>query len=120
MGSTTYVVKTSPTSRREVHLSQLKPYVEDVVGRSWPLYYTAVDDGSGVETTPGEYNVEKIVAHKSTKTGGLQFLVKWEGYNEEENTWEDPEAFLPRYCKPWAKYCRQKGLKVDILKYLKE
>ena len=61
-----------------------------------------------------EYEVEKFVAHKKTAKG-YSFLVKWEGYPDEENTWEEPDVFLPTFCKPWADYCKKKKLKVDLL-----
>jgi hypothetical protein len=34
-----------------------------------------------------EYEVEKIV-DKRTKNGVTEYLVKWKGYEEDENTWE--------------------------------
>jgi hypothetical protein len=34
-----------------------------------------------------EYNVEKILAARK-RGRGIQYLVKWEDYSDEENTWE--------------------------------
>ena len=36
------------------------------------------------------YNVEKILKRKRTKDGDgdVRYLVKWEGYDNSENTWE--------------------------------
>lgn len=42
------------------------------------------------------YNIEKIVAHKQTRCGGrlmTSFLVRWEGYGAEQDSWE-PEASM--------------------------
>jgi hypothetical protein len=39
-----------------------------------------------------EYEVETIISHRK-RGKGYQYLVKWEGYAESENTWE-PEASL--------------------------
>ena len=43
------------------------------------------------------YNVEKIVGHKpkSAKTASeaKHYHVKWEGFNDTENTWEPAENF---------------------------
>ncbi|KAF9140556.1 hypothetical protein BG015_001591 [Linnemannia schmuckeri] len=41
---------------------------------------------------PGEaeYEVERVVGHKHTK-GRLQYYLKWNGYDSDENTWEDRE-----------------------------
>lgn len=58
----------------------------------------AVDSASGGEDEDEEeeegedYEVEGIVDHKKSK-GGWLFLVKWVGYDSEENTWE-PEVSL--------------------------
>lgn len=37
---------------------------------------------------PKEWEVEEIVAVRTTETGAEEFLVKWRGYSTEENTWE--------------------------------
>ncbi|KZF22515.1 chromo-domain-containing protein [Xylona heveae TC161] len=53
------------------------------------------DDESeqGSEIEYAEYVVEEILDHK-IRGGGIEFLVKWQGYeNEEDQTWE-PEANL--------------------------
>lgn len=46
------------------------------------------DDGSGEE----EYSVEKIL-EKRLHHGKVEYLIKWEGYPDSENTWE-PQANL--------------------------
>ena len=118
LGSHTYKVQVSPTLARECHCDQLRPYFDDILGRSWPMFYTgSVDqekDDFGVE----DFKVEKIVAHRTKKNGTLEFLVKWEGYGPEENTWECAEAFLPQFCQPWATYCKKKKLHLDIVQHL--
>ncbi len=49
------------------------------------------------------YAVEKIIAMKMTK-GVNMFLVKWEGYNSDANTWE-PKENIERsdFCKCLSK-----------------
>jgi hypothetical protein len=64
-------------------------------------------------STPEEdnvYNVEEIVGHRRNN-GREEYLIKWEGYGEEENTWE-PVSNLDEGTLKMAKaYKRQKGLK---------
>ena len=48
-----------------------------------------------------EYEVELILSHRKRKIGGkknprevTQFLVKWEGYGYEHNTWESEDNLV--------------------------
>ncbi|ORZ38097.1 hypothetical protein BCR44DRAFT_1429560 [Catenaria anguillulae PL171] len=56
-----------------------------------------------------EYEVEAIVAHKKHKTTGkLKFCLKWKGFPDSDNTWEDEEHLN---CKELvSNYLRDKGL----------
>lgn len=40
-----------------------------------------------------EWDVECIVAERTTKRKGREFLVKWMGYDDKDNSWE-PEAHV--------------------------
>lgn len=40
---------------------------------------------------PEEYNVEAIRQKRRTKSGAVEYLIKWANYPEEENTWEPLE-----------------------------
>ena len=117
LGATTYMIKTGPNSQREVHASQLRPHHADAMGCSWPLYHTSSLEDRQVEVD--EFDVERVVSHKLSKSGDLLFLVKWEGCPDEENTWESATSFLPQYCRPWVDYCKKHNLKVDVLRFLK-
>jgi len=57
------------------------------------------------------YNVEAIVGYRR-KNGRKEYLIKWKGYSEEENTWE-PESNLDEGSLKIAKayYKEQKELK---------
>ena len=93
--------------------------MEDVLGKSWTLFYTKGVGKELDDCEPGDYVVEDILAHKVLKDGELRFLVRWEGYSQEHDTWEPPTSFLPRYCEPWAKYVGKKKLLVDVGTHLK-
>ncbi|AFN82627.1 chromobox protein [Encephalitozoon romaleae SJ-2008] len=45
------------------------------------------------------YTVDKIVGHRRRR-GTKQYLVKWEGYSDSENTWEDEKNI---FCKKLIK-----------------
>jgi hypothetical protein len=83
------------------HVSLLKAYVRGEREQPPPPELTA--DG-GVW-----YNAEAILDHRERKYGRgrarREFLVKWEGYPHEHNTWE-PEANVKdcdAYTEYWAK-----------------
>lgn len=40
-----------------------------------------------------EYEIEVILRRRSTKGKGVEYLVKWKGYDDSENTWE-PKSSL--------------------------
>jgi len=43
----------------------------------------------GIE--PEEFTVSRILGERTDRHGVTQYLVKWEGYDDEENTWEPKE-----------------------------
>ena len=43
------------------------------------------------------YIVEKIVGKKKDKSGKIRYLIKWQGYDEKDNTWERAENVLSKH-----------------------
>jgi hypothetical protein len=66
------------------HTSLLSPYTE--TNAHGPNYVRPPPDLVGGER---EYEVECIINHRHTGRGKrLQYLIKWKGYPESDNTWE--------------------------------
>ena len=62
------------------HVSLLRRYI--IGGDVKP-----VPEPLEVDNEP-EYEVERLVAHRR-RAGGLQYLVRWSGYDPSEDTWLD-------------------------------
>jgi hypothetical protein len=69
------------------------------------------------EPDPGEWNVERILAHRFV-IGRPEFLTKWEGAAPWEETWELIGNFVHRYSYKLAVYCKNKVLSFDLVEYL--
>jgi hypothetical protein len=65
----------------EYHVTQLRPFVYD------PAYHTPAE---AARHNHGEFLVEKILSHRGDRhmKDAMEFLVKWAGYDENENSWE--------------------------------
>jgi hypothetical protein len=82
------------------HIAQLKPFQFD------PTYVTPLN--VAVKDTE-EFVVEAILAHQKQPDGTLRWLVRWDGYSPEHDTWE-PYSHLKDVDK-FQEYCRNtKGL----------
>jgi len=46
----------------------------------------------GAKDSEEEYAVEKIIDKRMGKNKKFEYLLKWEGYDEEDNTWETVES----------------------------
>jgi len=58
---------------------------------------------SSEEDEDDVYDVERILAEKVDDAGEHVYLVKWDGYSDEECTWEPAEHFTdPDALREWA------------------
>ncbi len=62
--------------------------------------------------------VDKILKHRVTAEGKVEFYVKWLGYDEESAGWEPVENFFVKMNTYIFRYCKDKGVKMDIIKQL--
>jgi hypothetical protein len=84
----------------KTHIAQLKPFKYD------PTYVTPLN--VAVKDTE-EYVVAEILQHQKQSDGTLRWLVRWDGYSSEDDTWE-PYSHLKDVDK-FHEYCRKtKGM----------
>jgi hypothetical protein len=75
------------------HVSLLKPHRGHKQGVT-PFPEPTKDD---------EYEIESILAHRTTTTGTKKYLVKWKGYTYEESTWEPASNFKSHTLRDYHK-----------------
>ena len=56
-----------------------------------------------------DYTVKKILAQRpnASAAGGLEFKVRWRGYELSHDTWEPVSSFVPRINTPFMDYIRK-------------
>jgi chromodomain-containing protein len=74
----------------EFHVSLLKP--------------TKIQETQTGNEVSDEFDVETILDRRVNEQGKTEYLVKWEGYDAEENTWEEStNLFVPIKFEPLSK-----------------
>ena len=87
------------------NIEHLKPY--NLSEDKWGVR-TTMKESSCPKEASEEYAVEAIVGHHWTKCG-IEWLVRWEGYGPQFNTWE-PTSFLKNTPIVLSEYKRANGL----------
>jgi len=77
-------------SRENINCLILKYYEHDLTRLGGPVPDTLLD-GEASEVFAEEYTIESLVEKKGSK-----YLVKWENYPSEQNTWE-PRSSIPKF-----------------------
>ena len=97
-----------------VNVSRIKPYKERLPGQriDKPGAVTVTEDGDP------EYLVDYIV-DSCLKRGRLEYLIHWEGYPEEERTWE-PEGNLEHAPEKVRDFYRRKHNAPRKLRMIRE
>ncbi|KAG0331364.1 hypothetical protein BG004_001700 [Podila humilis] len=74
------------------------------------------DEGSqDEEETTDVFEVERVVAHRRDKAGNLSYQLKWQGYPDSDNTWEQEESVFCHdlVSEYWERYQSLGGRKSD-------
>ena len=100
-----------------MHRSQMKIHFEDEFADEKLELHHFSPLSEDFDTTPDEWEVEKILMHRVGKGGRLEFLTKWKGW--EDATWEPLMHFIHRYSRDWREYVSNKNLKFNLVDYLK-
>ena len=117
-GERSYIIEIKPGVEMKAHRSFLKIYNEpQVQGRGVPLYYHKRTENDE-DAQPDEWEVEKIIAHRK-KGNDWEFLTKWVGYADGEETWEPSKNFIHRISGEFLRYCLAKKLSLNWMQTLK-
>ncbi len=105
IGEVAYKLELPPTLKWHgvFHVSLLRPYVDS--GESIPPPLPEIIEGEV------EYVVESILGHRDVgaeQRAKRQYLVKWEGYGQEHNSWE-PVANLTHCADAIQRYWQEAG-----------
>ena len=111
-GASSFEVSTANGETRAVHISQIKPYHDDVLEGGVPLHFYR----SGNREAPyGDPEVQEILSHRIEDTGLPQFLVRWSESSPSQDTWLSLLDMIELKCSLWAPYCSAQGISTVTL-----
>ena len=113
-GAASYEVEIQPGVMHSVHTDRLKPFV---TGDKVELFHFGPRTDAKEALELGEWKVDRILGHRFIR-GKPQFLTKWEGAPVGEETWEPVGNFVHRYSYKLPLYCKEKGLRLDMVEHL--
>ena len=111
-GERSYLIEVKPGVEMKAHRSFLKLYQEpQVAGRGVPLFFHKRTEPEE-DAMPHEWEVEKILGHRK-RGNEWQFLTKWVGYADGEETWEPAKNFIHRISDEFVRYTTTKKVPIN-------
>ena len=118
IGERSYQVVHKPGEIWEVHRENMKPYVEDeIMGTGVPLYYHQGGTKSTNKNDVGEEDVVGAIKRHRIRDGKIEFLVRWKGARDTEESWEPSSSFITTVSSKWMEYLTKNGLEVNVLNF---
>ena len=109
-GVSSYEVLVKPGVFQEVHMDQLKPYVEDQISGK-PMALFEFGGGYRPEGIPtGEGWIENVAGHRVTDGGEIEFLIHWRGTPKSDDAWEPGYALWDDAGSVLEEYCQTHGV----------
>ena len=95
------MIETKPGVEHHAHDDQMQKYVVDeYAGTSKPFYYYR-GSTRDIDWQTGEFEAEKILAHKRGRDGKWLFKVKWKDCDATDNSWEPVNHFFIATAARW-------------------
>ena len=120
-GGDIYIIGSDDHITHEKHVSELKIYKKPWLGPSVPVYWSMTLCEAKQPDPSMAYLLHKIRDHKVVRKNGvdkLYFLVNWQDYSKEVDTWESAELCFPGYNLPLVRYCIDKKVALDVKQLL--
>jgi hypothetical protein len=106
-GASSFEDTTANGDTRAVHMSQIKPYQDDVLDGGAPLHFYRPGHREASIATP---EIHKILSHRVEDTDFPHFLVHWSGSFPEQDSLLSLLELIEFDCDMWAPYCMVHGI----------